>query len=301
MTPSRVMVVGAGGQLGRVISRAFADRDVVAHTRASLDITSPEAVRMAVAAAGPDAIINCAAFNDVDGAEERPVEALAVNALAVRTLALEAETRQARLVHYSTDFVFDGTATRAYTEIDPPSPRSTYASSKLLGEWFALDVPGAFVLRVESLFGVPRDWTGRRGTLDSIVDRLERGQEVLAFTDRIVSPSYVADVAAATRYLLDNERAPGLYHCVNSGQGTWYEVAEESARLLGVTPRLKPATMEQVPMRAARPRFCALANDKLAAAGFVMPHWRNALERWLNARGQAGDRVSWSPATTRIE
>ena len=105
----------------------------------------------------------------MDGAEERASEALAVNAFAVRNLARAAEDAGARFVHYSTDFVFDGTATAPYTEDVRPSPRGTYAASKLLGEWFALEVPRAYVLRVESLFGSPADWTGRRGTLDGIV------------------------------------------------------------------------------------------------------------------------------------
>ena len=232
----------------------------------------------------PNVIINCAAFNDVDGAEDRPVDALSVNAFALRTLARAADAVGATLVHYSTDFVFDGTATEPYAEDAPPSPRSTYAASKLLGEWFAMDAPGAFVLRVESLFGTPRGWSGRRGTLDGLVDGMEGGRELRVFTDRIVSPSYTPDVAAATRFLLEHRAPAGLYHCVNGGHGTWQEVAEESARLLGITPRLTPVTMAQVTLKAARPRYCALSNRKLAEAGFVMPDWPDALRRWLTAR-----------------
>lgn len=285
MTPSRVFVTGAAGQLGAVIVRTFADATVVAHTRSSLDITDASAVAGAVADAAPQLVVNCAAFNDVDGAESAPLSALAVNAFGVRALARAAAAAGAAFVHYSTDFVFDGTATRPYTETSAPSPQSTYATSKLLGEWFALDVPRSFVLRVESLFGVPRGWTGRRGTLDGIVAGLEEGRDVRVFTDRVVSPSYVADVAAATRHLIESAAAPGLYHCVNAGQGTWYEVAEEAARVLGVRPRLVPMTMDQVQLKASRPRFCALSPQKLAATGFVMPAWTDALRRWLTARG----------------
>lgn len=281
---SRVLVTGAAGQLGAAIARAFSDRTVIAHTRDSLDVTSSRAVAHEVAAARPDLIINCAAFNDVDGAEDRPTEALAVNAFAVRSLARAAETVGATLVHYGTDFVFDGTVSQPYTEDDAPSPRSTYSLSKLLGDWFALDAPGAFLLRVESLFGTPRDWRGRRGTLEGIVDGLEHGREVRVFTDRVVTPSYVEDVADATRHLVESGAAPGIYHCVNAGPATWHEVAREAARLLGVEPRLQPITMDQITLKAARPRFCALANGKLAAAGFAMPSWQDALRRWLEAR-----------------
>ena len=144
MNPRRVLVTGADGQLAYYVARAFAGSDVVALNRRALDITDPAAVANAVASAAPDVIVNCAAFNDVDGAEDRPEQALAVNAFAVRSLALAAETAGAALVHYSTDFVFDGARTsQPYTEADAPTPRSTYASSKLMGEWFALDAPRA--------------------------------------------------------------------------------------------------------------------------------------------------------------
>ena len=283
----RVLVTGASGQLGAAILRAFADCDVVAHTSATLDITDARAVSGAIDAARPDVIINCAAFNDVDGAEDRPLEALAVNAFAVRTLARAADDLGVTLVHYGTDFVFDGAATEPYDERAAPSPRSTYGASKLLGDWFALDPARAFVLRVESLFGSPRDWRGRRGTLDGLVSGIEEGRELRVFTDRVVSPSYTADVAAATRHLLERQAAPGLYHCVNSGHATWQEVAEETAHLLEITPRLVPVTMGEMALKAGRPRYCALSNRKLADAGFTMPHWRDALRRWLAARGVA--------------
>jgi dTDP-4-dehydrorhamnose reductase len=260
---------------------------VIAHTRASLDITRPDVVARTIADAAPDLIVNCAAFNDVDGAEDRPLEALAVNAFALRSLARAAEASGAVLVHYSSDFVFDGqAATEPYTEEAAPFPRSTYAASKLLGEWFALEAPNAYVLRVESLFGMARGWTGRLGTLDGIVDSLEQGRVVRAFTDRIVSPSYVEDVARATKHLVDNGAEPGLYHCVNSGRGSWYQVSQEAARLLGVIPRLQPITTEDLRLKAPRPRFCALDNRKLAATGFTMPPWEDALARWLAARGR---------------
>lgn len=283
----RVLVVGAAGRLGTAIVEAFADREVIAHTRASLDISDPAAVQAAVAQAAPAVIVNCAAFNAVDESEERPLDALAINAFAVRTLARAADAAGATLVHYGSDFVFDGNATEPYDEEAVPSPAGTYAVSKLLGDWFALDAARSLVLRVESLFGVLPGWAGRRGSLEAIVEGLQQGRPVPVFTDRVVSPSYVHDIAGATRHLVDSQAPPGLYHCVNSGFATWYEVAEEAARLLGVTPRLQPVTMDQVRLTARRPRFCALANRKLAAAGFPMPTWRDALRRWL-ARPESG-------------
>ena len=281
MTAGRVLVTGASGGLASAIVRAFEDRDVVRLTRADLDVTDPAAVRDTVARLAPAVIVNCAAYNDVDGAEDAPMAALAVNAFAVRSLARAADACGAALVHYGTDFVFDGESDRPYAETDAPAPRSTYAASKLLGEWFALDAARGFVLRVESLFGTEPSFPGRRGSLDAIISGLQEGREVRVFTDRVVSPSYIADIAAATRTLLDRAAPPGLYHCVNSGSATWHEVAQEAARQLGVTPRLKTMRMAEATLRASRPRYCALDNRKLAAAGFPMPSWQDALQRWL--------------------
>lgn len=289
VSASRVLVTGASGQLAASIVEAFADCEVIAHTRASLDITDAAAVRRAVRDGRPSVIVNCAAFNLVDEAEDRPLEAFAVNAFGVRALARAAESAGAVFVHYGSDFVFSGMdpRTEPYDEAEEPSPRSVYASSKLVGEWLAQEAPRAYVLRVESLFGSPAGWTGRRGTLDGIVAGLEAGREVTVFTDRIVSPSYVADVAAATKHMVAAQAPPGLYHCVNSGHGTWQQVALEVAKLLGVAPRLKPITMDEMPLRAQRPRFCALSSRKLAAAGFTMPSWQDAIGRWLASRGRS--------------
>ena len=263
----------------------FAGLDVTAHDRSTLDISDAAAVGRAVRDVSPDVVVNCAAFNDVDGAEDRAIEALAVNAFAVRNLAQAAEDAGARFVHYSTDFVFDGSANTPYTEDVRPSPRGTYAASKLLGEWFALEAPRAYVLRVESLFGAPANWTGRRGTLDGILARLEQGQEVRAFTDRIVSPGYVVDIAAATKHLTTSGAEPGLYHCVNAGHATWYDVAREVAELVGNRqPNLVPVTMDTMKLKAPRPRYCALSVAKLARSGFSMPSWQDALRRWLTTR-----------------
>ena len=280
-----VLVIGAAGRLGAAIVEAFADRSVVTHTRSSLDITDSDAVIRTVAAAAPEVVINCAAFNYVDAAEANPGEALGVNALAVRSLARAAESSGATFIHYGTDFVFDGDAAHPYAEDASPAPRSVYAASKLLGEWFALDVPRGYVLRVESLFGAPQGWTGRPGTLDAILGSLERGDPTRVFTDRVVSPSYAPDVAVATRHLIDAGAPPGVYHCVNSGQATWYDVAEACVRLLGIPARLEPITLASSPLPATRPRFCALSNAKLVAAGFPMPTWQDALQRWVAARG----------------
>jgi dTDP-4-dehydrorhamnose reductase len=278
----RIAVLGARGQLGAAIVQELAGaHEVLPLTHTDLDVTRDQDVAATMERLRPGAIINCVAYNDVDGAEDHPVDALTVNALAMRPLARAAADLDAVLVHFSTDFVFDGTASHPYAEDDSPNPRSVYAMSKLLGEWFAADAPRAFVLRVESLFGGARGGRPPKGSVAGILKVLMSGGEARVFEDRTVSPTYVIDAAWATRRLLETQTASGVYHCVNSGRATWLEFATELARQLGVEPRLVPVRLRDVPLKAERPTYCAMSNDKLAAAGIVMPAWQDAVGRYL--------------------
>ena len=285
----RVLVTGAAGQLGRSITRAFTQgHDVLALGRADLDIEDAAAVRERVESFQPTLIVNCAAYNEVDRAEDEPVRALSINGIAPRILGEAASRVDAVLVHYSTDFVFDGKASSPYSEDDPVAPQSVYASSKLMGEWGAAIAPKHYVLRVESLFGGGADagaGDARRGsTIDRIADALLAGREVRVFVDRVASPSYVEDVTDATAELVNRAAPFGLYHCVNSGMATWDELALEMAREMDVEAQIVRVHMSEVRLKAARPRFCALANAKLAAAGIEMPPWRDAVARYVGDR-----------------
>lgn len=278
----RILVTGSNGQLaGGVLDVFDGVADVLARSHRDLDIADARAVDRDVSRVRPDVIINCAAYNYVDRAERDPIAALNGNAFGVRVLARAAASTGATLVHYGTDFVFDGTASRPYTEDDEPNPQSVYAASKLLGDWFAQEAPGAFVLRVESLFG------GRaaKSSIDKMIDAMLDGREVRAFSDRTVSPSYVVDVAAATRGLLEVGE-PGLYHCVCSGQATWYEVAENIARQLGRESTIIPVPVRDVKLPASRPQFAALSNAKLVRAGITMPTWQESLAVHISTRLQ---------------
>ncbi|HVH55262.1 MAG TPA: dTDP-4-dehydrorhamnose reductase [Vicinamibacterales bacterium] len=279
----RVVVTGARGLLGGAITREFVTcHEVSALDRSSLDVTDGNAVASVIDRERPDVVINCAAYNDVDGAEDDPVLALRTNAFAVLALARVAIATGAILIHFSSDFVFDGDTDRPYVEEDQPNPRSVYAASKLLGDLFALETPRAYVLRVESLFGPAGPDGGRRGSLGTIVDGIRRGAEVPLFVDRVVSPSYTPDLARAARALLERDVPPGLYHCVNSGHATWSDIAERAASLMEVELRMRPVTLETAGLRARRPRYCALANAKLASVGIEMPPWQEALRQFLS-------------------
>ena len=277
----KVLVTGARGQLAGAIVQAYKDcAQVLAYSREELDITNFDHVMSRVRADRPDLIINCAAYNNVDGAEDEVDTALTVNAFAVRVLARAARDTGATLVHYSTDFVFDGKAAHPYVEEDVPNPQSVYAQSKLLGEWFALEASRAFVLRVESLFGGIR----AKSSVDRIVQAIDDGRSANVFVDRTVSPSYVLDVAAATKTVVERG-APGLYHCVGTGHANWHVVGLEIARLMGKehVARLQPVSIADVPMRAQRPQFAALSNAKLSRIA-PLPTWQDALRRYLSSR-----------------
>jgi dTDP-4-dehydrorhamnose reductase len=279
----RIAVVGAAGQLGAAIVDEFGGTaDVVPITRSLADVTDAAALTAAVERARPDVIVNCAAYNAVDAAEDHPVDALAVNSFAVRTLSRAARSLGAALVHYGSDFVFDGEGSQPHAETDPVNPRSAYGASKLLGEWFALEAPRGYVLRVESLFGGVSGGPPPKGTVHSLVEGLKAGKRVTVFYDRTVSPTYIPDAARATRELLERSAPPGLYHCVNSGCCTWREFAEEAARLLGVAPDLNAIRMADVTLRAPRPLYCAMSNQKLREAGVEMPGWQDALRRYVS-------------------
>jgi dTDP-4-dehydrorhamnose reductase len=274
-----IMVLGAGGQLGCALVGQLSSSAVVqARHRSELDVTDPGAVSAAVGRVRPSVVINCSAFTDVDGAEERQEEALRVNGIAVGVIARAAAAVNASFVHYSTDFVFAGREDRVWREDDLTEPKGVYAQSKLVGEWLAADCPQHYVLRVESLFGGPQ----RKSTIDRIVTSLREGRETTLFRDRTVSPSFVDDVAWATAQLLAGNAEPGVYHCVNSGGTTWLGIGEAIAVRLGVDRRLLvAASVNDVKMKAARPQYAALSNAKLAAAGVSMPAWEEALTRYL--------------------
>lgn len=246
-------------------------------THADLDIARQADVIHVMAEVRPQVIVNCAAYNAVDGAEDDVLAALDGNAFGVQALARAAAREEALLVHFSTDFVFDGEASAPYTEDAAVAPLSVYGQSKLVGEWLSRDAPRRYVLRVESLFGGPLP----RSSIDRMAEAIRNGREARVFQDRSVSPSFVEDVVTATAALIERDVEHGLYHCVNSGHATWYDVAREIGSVLGVEPKLVPVRLADAPLRARRPRYCALSNAKLAAAGIAMPPWQDALRRHL--------------------
>jgi dTDP-4-dehydrorhamnose reductase len=282
----RVAVVGAAGQLGSSLCRLFSARgaDVRALTRSDVDLEvldSPGALERC----SVDVIINCASYNNVDGAEDDAERAMRINRDGVAALASAADRCGAMFIHYSTDFVFDGENEEPYSELDAPNPLGAYGRSKAAGELAAASAARHYVLRLSIVFGgATGEGAGGRSIIDRTIDATLAGQEVVAFHDRTVTPSYTHDVAAATWHLVDTAAKSGLYHCTSTGATVWSDLATEIAAMLGRPARVRAISMRDVPMRAARPLRCALSNNKLAAAGVVMPHWRDAVARHVASR-----------------
>ena len=273
----RVLITGAGGQVGRELVAAFADHEVLAVDHATLEVTDRQAVLAAVTSTRPDAIVHAAAWTAVDDCEGDPDRAIAVNALGTRHVAEGAERVGAHLCYLSTDYVFDGTQAEPYTEWDPPNPQSVYGRSKLAGEAEAARVPESSIVRLS--------WVcGRHGhNMVKTILRLAGEHDTLQFVDdQFGHPTFADDAAGMIRRLVA-ERRRGLYHVTNQGVVSWYEFARAVLEAAGLDPdRVEPvATHDLVPVRAApRPANSVLDNAALRLSGLpLLPHYRESLDR----------------------
>lgn len=272
----KVLVTGAAGQVGRefVGAEAAAAHEVVGLDHAALDVTDAAAVREAVRAVAPGAIVNCAAFTAVDRCETEPELAFAVNADAVRHLARAADEVGAYLVHISTDYVFDGRKPDPYVETDTPNPLSVYGSSKLAGEQ-SLDPERAAIVRASWI-------CGRYGAnMVKTILRLAGEHEKLSFvSDQRGHPTIAADLARMLWWFVE-ERPAGVWHVTNQGAVSWYEFAQEVLRANGDDPaRVLPITTEELqpPRPAPRPANSVLRNQRLIDAGVeLLPDFRESL------------------------
>ena len=282
----KVLVTGAAGQLGAEIVREFSRRhEVAAFDRGALDITDADAIGRQMEAVRPDVVINCAADNRVDAAEDDPLPAFAVNAAAVWELARAAESGGAVFVHFSTDFVFDGETDQPYREDDPPRPLNLYSASKLAGEHLArIGCARTYLCRVESVFGMGARHAPPRNSVDRIIGGLLDGAPPRVITDRVISPTYAVDAARAVEEMLVRRIPPGIYHVANEGTCTWAELGRRLAEVLKASVRSEEVPMAAMHFKARRPRYSALDVSKLRAAGIEMPRWEDAIQRFVSER-----------------
>ncbi|MEK7631286.1 MAG: dTDP-4-dehydrorhamnose reductase [Patescibacteria group bacterium] len=280
----KVIITGAKGMLGQEIVRVFsADPlwNVVAWDMENLDITDANKVRALLTAAEPQLVINCAAYNNVDKAELEPERAMQLNADAVRNLAEVTTSIGATLVHFSTDYVFDGTQQTGYMEAAAPSPQSAYARSKLQGEVHAAQNPKHYVVRLSRLFGKPAaSANAKQSFVDTMLSLATERPNLEVVDAEYSSPTYAPDLAQATYDIIRLQSPFGVYHRTNDGACTWYAFAQEIFRIAGKTTPLTPVPPERFPRPAARPAYSQLLTTKLPP----LRSWQAALEEYLHAQ-----------------
>lgn len=285
----RVVVIGASGQLGSDLMRAFADLQPIGVDHKLVDIEVPAAIAKMLLAYRPDLVINTAAFHNVDLCETRPDRAFAVNALAVDALAGQCAAAGVALAHISTDYVFDGRTDRPYAETDATNPLSAYGISKLAGErlvWRSGE--RAYVIRTGGLYGLRGSSTKGYTFVERVLSQAASDAPIRVVTDVTCTPSYTMHVARAIRAIVERG-VFGTYHVTNAGACSWYEFARETLRCAGIERAIEPTTAAAFPSLARRPAYSVLAHDAMAALDLPpMPTWQAGIAAYLaEKRGAA--------------
>jgi dTDP-4-dehydrorhamnose reductase len=285
----KILLIGALGQLGTDLRRILTRHEVIPVDKEDVDVCDSAQVDAMVDALAPEVLLNCTAFNRVDEAEDAPEAAFAVNTFAVRNLALAAGRRNAVLVHFSTDYVFDGPERRPRTETDLPSPRSMYGVSKLAGEFMAQSTwPKHFVIRTCGLYGYAGSRDKGTNFVEAMFGLAKQDKPIRVVSDQVCTPTSTMDLACAVERLISTD-AYGLYHLTSGGECTWYEFAGAIFELAGLQPELQAVASDEFRAKAKRPEYSVLDNERYRAAGFEdMRHWREALADYIRGRAAAG-------------
>jgi dTDP-4-dehydrorhamnose reductase len=274
----RALVVGSAGQLGRELVALLGSEVAWAGDRAELDVTDPAAVEALVERVRPDVVWNATAWNRVDAAESEADAAFAVNARGPAHLARAAREASALLVHYSTDYVFDGASSRPYREDDPPHPLSVYGASKLEGERLVAQEGGAhLVVRTSGVLG--RGGSEQKGGsfVERIVAQARAGRPLRVVADQVFAPTSAVDLAAAS-FALVRAGARGLIHVTNTGSCSWHELALAALAAAGIDAPVEPISLAELKLPARRPAYSVLDTARARSLGLPpLRPWRDAL------------------------
>ena len=283
----KIVLIGADGQLGTDLLACLRDsHEVLPWTYPGVDITRPEELRERLMDLAPDLLINTAAYNRVDDAEQEPAAAFSLNALAVRELAILCRDSGAALMHFSSDYVFDGSARTPYTEDDAPNPLSVYGVSKVAGEHFVKSILSKYYLvRTCGLYGTAGCWGKGTNFVDTMVRLGQQGGAIRVVNDQWVTPTSPFELALHLKDLIEKESF-GLYHMTNTGECTWFEFAREIFRILRLDPELTDVDTDAFGSRARRPAYSVLENrnaDRIGLQAFTS--WDKALREYLVRKG----------------
>ena len=278
----KALVTGSAGMLAKDLIPCLQNRghEVIAPPEDKLDITDLKIIRTAVDNFSPELIINCAAYTNVDEAEKQEHQALIVNGIGVQNLCILCQEHDIPLVHFSTDYVFDGTKAGSYTIYDRTNPINAYGRSKLLGEKYTLWLLGKFyLLRTSWLFGLHG-----KNFIETMLELGQKQKQVSVVTDQKGCPTWTRHLAEATVALIETGRY-GIYHVTNSEPTTWFDFTKEIFRLAVISTEVLPVTSEQFPRPAKRPANSVLDHFPLKEViGRDMPSWKVALKEYLSLR-----------------
>lgn len=277
----KVLIIGAKGMLGQELAKVFAEADdLLLWDREDIDITQADQVLDKIKEQKPDLVINSAAYNDVDGCETNFEIAKAVNGDGPANVARACQEAGAVFIHYSTDYVFDGSKKEGYKEDDQPNPISKYGESKLLGEKVLDLCDKSYVIRTSRLYGKPATGEGAKKSFVDVMLKLADERDSLDIVDEEYSnPTYVVDLARQTKVLFDGDYDFGLYHGVNEGACTWFDFANEIFRIAGKNVTINRVGSDKFPRPAKRPAYSSLINTKLPE----LRSWQEALFDYLNS------------------
>ena len=286
----KVAVIGANGQLGSDLCRVLAAQKILAIplTRRDIDVANSHQVHEVIASTAAQVVISTAAFHKVEECEEEPATAFAVNAIGARNLAMACKSKNAVLVHFSTDYVFDGSHREPHTESDLPHPLNVYGVSKLAGEGMIdLSWERSFVVRTCGLYGLAGS-RGRGGNfVETMLKKTTENAPIRVVEDQVLTPTFTGDLAEAISRLIQTEHY-GLYHISAEGQCSWYEFACKIFELESLSVDLKPVNTSEFASPVRRPAYSVLSKGKLKSLGLEMPYWQDGLRRYLAMRHARG-------------
>lgn len=280
----KILLIGKTGQLGGSLLSEKTSHRFYAPDRTEVDIESGESCERAISRFRPDVVINTAAFHNVPQCEVEPLRAFAVNCQAVRDLAAICRKMEVRLVTFSTDYVFGGEQTTPYCEDDRTNPLQMYGISRLAGELAAMATAPqhATIIRTCGLYGLSGASSKGGNFVDKRIADAQTLDELQMGCDQVVSPTYTGDLARAVLKLIEHPQlTSGIYHLVNEGECTWFEFTQAIYELMDIKVNVQPVDRGGMSGEMRRPLYSALANSKARELGITLPHWRDALQRYL--------------------
>jgi len=300
----KAAIIGANGQLGVDLCRALAAQgvEIAPLTHRDLDVSDAAQVDRILESSRPDVVISTAAYHKVDECEKQPGQSFAVNAIGPLHLARACCRLDALLVHFSTDYVFDGKQQRPYTESDLPGPLSVYAVSKLAGECMVpFNCRRYFVIRTCGLYGVAGS-AGKGGNfVETMLKKAAEHAPIRVVNDQVLTPTFTGDLAEVVSQIIRPDAygrtdAYGLYHITAEGQCSWYEFARKIFELEKLAVDLQPVSTAEFYSPVQRPAYSVLSKQKLNRLGLTMPKWEEGLARYLAARRTSIPRTTTAPA-----